>query len=156
MNFIRYNQTEKNNNNKKKKKKKKKNNNNKKTKNNKEFLDLRKIICLRKCGYLTFQNDHWYVFHTIAEHGMRFIPLQKWYDIILCCHSNRLVPTLMVSLLKECNLWYKFQSPSCYGSRSVYSFHSWVVWNAYRRLQWYEMHTSANFEKSKTHIFSNK
>ena len=28
---------------------------------------------------------------------MRFIPLQKWNDIILCCHSNRMGQTLMVS-----------------------------------------------------------
>ena len=31
-----------------------------------------------------------------------------------------------------------------------------MVWNAYHALQWYEMHTTANFEKSKAHIFSNK
>ena len=39
---------------------------------NKEFIDLRKIICSRKSVPLTFQNQQWY-----AEHGMRFIPLQK-------------------------------------------------------------------------------
>ena len=31
-----------------------------------------------------------------------------------------------------------------------------MVWNAYDAPQWYEMHTSANFEKLKTYIFSNK
>ena len=30
---------------------------------------------------------------------MRFISLQKWYDIILCCHSNKRVQTSMVSWL---------------------------------------------------------
>ena len=38
---------------------------------------LRKNIFLRKCMSLTFKNYHWYALHTIAEHGMRFIPLQK-------------------------------------------------------------------------------
>ena len=71
------------------------------------------------------------IFHTITEHGMHFIPLQKWYYIILCYHS-------------------------CYDNQVMYSFISAVVWNAYHALQWYEMHTSANFGKSKTHIFSNK
>ena len=51
--------------------------------------------------------------------------------------------------LKEDTLWYKFEGPSCYGNRVVYSFHSAMVWNAYHALQWYEMHTSANFEKVK-------
>ena len=35
-------------------------------------------------------------------------------------------------------------------------FISAMVWNAYHALQSYEMHTIANFEKSKAHIFSNK
>ena len=30
---------------------------------------------------------------------MRFIPLQKWYDIILYCHNNRRGQILMVSLV---------------------------------------------------------
>ena len=48
--------------------------------------------------------------------------------------------------LKEGNLSYKFEGPSCYGNHGVLiSF-----------LQWYEMHISANFEKSKTLIFSKK
>ena len=57
---------------------------------NEEFIDLRKIACLGKCVSLTFQNLHWYAFHTIAEHGMCFIPLQIWYDIILCSEGFRL------------------------------------------------------------------
>ena len=36
--------------------------------------------------------------------------------------------------LKEGNLWYKFQCPSCYGNRLVYSFHSAMVLR-------YETHT---------------
>ena len=75
---------------------------------------------------------------------MRFIPLQKWYDIILCCHSNRRVQTWMVSWL-----WRRV----IYGNRVAYPFHSAMVWNACHALQWYEIHTNANFEKSKTHIF---
>ena len=58
---------------------------------------------------------------------MRFIPLQKWYDIILCCHSNRRVDYDCFVALKEFNLWYKFHDPSCYGNRVVYSFHSAMV-----------------------------
>ena len=55
---------------------------------------------------------------------MRFIPLQEWYDIILCCHNNRRSQAVMVfRTLKEGNLSYKFEGPSYYGNRVVYSFH---------------------------------
>ena len=73
---------------------------------------------------------------------MRFIPLQKWYDIIQ--HNNRRVQTLMVS------------------RRIIYGINLRILVAmvtelcTHHILQWYEMHTSANFEKSKTHIFSNK
>ena len=49
--------------------------------------------------------------------------------------------------LKEGNLWYKFEGPSYYGNELCTHFISAVVWNAYHALQWYEMHTRANFLK---------
>ena len=58
---------------------------------------------------------------------MRFIPLQKWFDIILCFHSSRRVQTDGFMTLKEGNQWYKFEGPSYYGNRVVYSFHSAMV-----------------------------
>ena len=53
---------------------------------------------------------------------MRFIPLQKWDEIILC-YSNRKAQTLMVSLLSRRVIYDKFEGPSCYGNRVAYSFH---------------------------------
>ena len=50
---------------------------------------------------------------------MRFIPLEKWYGIILCCHSNRRDQTFKIDgfmTLKDGNLWYKLDGPSCYGN----------------------------------------
>ena len=59
---------------------------------------------------------------------MRFILLQKWYDIILCCHSNRRGSNFDGFMtLNEGNLWYKFEGPSCYGNKVVYSFISAMV-----------------------------
>ena len=82
-------------------------------------------ICLRNCASFTFQNYHWYAFHTIAEHGMGFIPLQKWYGITLCCHSSRRGKILMISRLwRRVIIWYAFGSPSSFGNWVVYSFHS--------------------------------
>ena len=73
---------------------------------------------------------------------MSFIRLQKWYDIILCYHSNRRGQTLNFMTLKLGNLWYKFEGPCCYGNRVVYSFH---FCNGMKRI--------ANFEKVKgTHF----
>ena len=63
---------------------------------------------------------------------MHFIPLQKWYDIILCCHSNRRVQTLMVSWL-----W----------RRVIYGINLRVLVAMVTELcthfilQWYETHT---------------
>ena len=85
----------------------------------------------------------WYAFHTVAEHGMRFIPLQKWYDIILCSHSSRRVQTLMVSWLwKRVIYVVNLRVLVAMVTRVVYSFHfcdgmkciscSAVVWNAYQ------------------------
>ena len=47
---------------------------------------------------------------------MRFIPLQKWNDIILCFHSNRRADYDGLMTLKEGNIWYKFEGPSCCGN----------------------------------------
>ena len=74
---------------------------------------------------------------------MRFIPLQKWYDIILCCHSNRKGQTGFMTL-KEGNLWYKFEGPSCYGNQVVYSFY---VCSGMKRMP-------VLILKSQTHTFS--
>ena len=46
---------------------------------------------------------------------MHFIPLQKSSDF----------DGFMT--LKESNLWYKFEGPSCYGNQAVYSFRSTMV-----------------------------
>ena len=104
---------------------------------------------------LTFQNKHRYAFYTIAEHDMHFIPMQKWYDIILHCHSNRRGQTLMVSWLWRRVIYgINLRVLVAMVTELCTLFISAMVWNAYHALQWYEMHTSANFEKSKTHIFS--
>ena len=63
---------------------------------------------------------------------MHFIPLQKWYDIILCCHSSLRVQTLMV-------LWL--------WRRVIYDINLRVLVAMVTKLcthfilQWYETHT---------------
>ena len=102
---------------------------------------------------LTFQNKHRYAFYTIAEHDMHFIPMQKWYDIILHCHSNRRGQTLMVSwrrVICDINLRVQVAMVTELCTHFIFA----MVWNVYHALQWYEMHTSANFEKSKTHFLN--
>ena len=73
---------------------------------------------------------------------MLFIPLQKWYDIILCCHSNRRVQTLMVSWLWRRVIYgINLRVLVAMVIELVHPFHSAVVWNEYHALQWYETNT---------------
>ena len=94
------------------------------------FINFSKLalICI------SYHCGAWYAFHTFAKlewHRTVLSKQQKWSD----------VDGFMT--LKEGYLWY--YGPSCYGNRVVHSF-----------LQWYETHTSVNFEKSKTPIFSKR
>ena len=88
---------------------------------------------------ISYHCGAWYAFHTTAE--------IVWHHTVLS-YQQKGSDFGSFMTLKEGNLWYKFEGPSCYGNRVVYSFHSAMVWNAYHALQWYEMYTSANFEKS--------
>ena len=69
---------------------------------------------------------------TIAEHGMRFIPLQIWYNIILCCHRNRRGQSLMVSWL-----WRRV----IYGIKLRVLVAMVTELCTHYILQWYETHT---------------
>ena len=82
-------------------------------------------MCVFKCSKLALiciscHCGAWYAFHTIAE--------MVWHRTVLS--SNRRVRLQWFMTLKAGNLWYKFESPICYGNRVVLiSF-----------LQWYETH----------------
>ena len=63
---------------------------------------------------------------------MRFVPLQKWYDIILCCHSYRRVQRViyginlrvLVAMVTElCThfilQWYETHTMLCNGMKCI-------------------------------------
>ena len=56
----------------------------------------------------------WYAFHTIAE--------MVWHHTLLP-YQQKGSDFDGFMTLKEGNLWYKFEGPSCYGNRVVYPFH---------------------------------
>ena len=70
---------------------------------------------------------------TRVEHGMHFIPLQKWYNIIVCCHSNRRGQTLVVSWLWRRVIYgINLRVLVAMVTELCTHFISAMVWNAYQ------------------------
>ena len=65
---------------------------------------------------------------------MHFIPLRRMVCVSYHCRYGMTSYCVQKGsdfdgfmTLKEGNLWYKFEGPSCYGIQVVYSFHSAIV-----------------------------
>ena len=69
---------------------------------------------------------------------MHFIPLRSVVCVSYHCRNGMTSYCVVIATegfrhfdgfmtLKEGNLWYKFEGPSCYGNRVVYSFHPAMV-----------------------------
>ena len=106
-----------------------------------------------------WENECLWLFKISTD--THFIPLQSMVCVSYHCRNEMSTPRLPYNLYDRLPS-FKVMKPSksdpfcCYDNTVWCHTISAMVWNVYHAPQWYEMHTSANFEKIKTHIFSNK